>query len=109
MRGLRCRKRDGYYWWIVTRFQVWYIESQCRKKQTRYGHTGLTPELVEENASITMELPSARKNRPIWDLSCAAATGFTVFGANLSAGKRILLEHDLPDAPMFLIWAVKNA
>ena len=72
-----------------------------------YGHFGITPELSAENARITLEMPAARASRPLWDLGLMRAAGFTAFGADLSAGARILRERDLADAPLFLLWAKK--
>ena len=72
-----------------------------------YGHTGITPELSRENAEITLSMPASRHRRPQWDEELLKAAGFTRCGADESAGARILRERDLPDAPMFLIFAEK--
>ena len=72
-----------------------------------YGHFGITPALSEENARITLEMPAAGEDRPMWDLALIKGAGFTAFGTDLSAGRRILREHDLVDAPLFLLWARK--
>ena len=73
-----------------------------------YGHFGITPELSAENARIALEMPAARASRPLWDLDLVRAAGFTAFGADLTAGTRILRERDLADAPLFLLWAKKQ-
>lgn len=73
-----------------------------------YGHVGLTPELSRENAEITLSMPAGSVFRPVWDLSLLQAAGFSAFGADLTAGKRILRDKDLSDAPMFLVWAGKG-
>lgn len=77
------------------------------EKTGAYGHIGLTPELSRENALITLAMPAGGVIRPGWDLGVLGETGFSGFGADPGAGKRILREKDLSDAPMFLIWAVK--
>ena len=73
-----------------------------------YGHIGVTPELARENAEITLSMPAAAHARPEWDLSLAERAGFTVCRADAGAGKRVLRERDLPDAPLFLIAAEKG-
>lgn len=72
-----------------------------------YGHTGITPELSKENAEITLQMPAAAHDRPAWDLELAERIGFVQTGADPDAGRRILQEHDLSDAPLFLLYAVK--
>ena len=72
-----------------------------------YGHVGVTPALSRENAEITLAVPAGSHARPAWDLELAKAAGFSCAEADESAGKRILREKDLPDAPMFLLRAVK--
>ena len=76
-------------------------------KEGVYGHVGITPELSAENARITLAMPASRHNRPAWDLELLAAAGFSEYGADESAGARILRERDLIDAPLFLLWARK--
>ena len=73
-----------------------------------YGHIGLTPEMSLENAEITLSAPAGEAHRPLWDLGLLQAAGFSVFGADLTAGARILREKDLSDAPLFLVWAAKD-
>ena len=72
-----------------------------------YGHFGITPELSRENARITLEMPAAGARRPGWDLELVRRAGFTACSADLCAGKRVLRERDLADAPLFLLWARK--
>lgn len=72
-----------------------------------YGHVGLTPALADENAAITLAMPAAEHERPRWDLEIAESCGFTSCGADPGAGKRILQDRDLADAPLFLLWAKK--
>lgn len=72
-----------------------------------YGHFGMTADLVRENAEITLAMPAGMLRRPLWDVSTAKAIGFTDAGADEEAGKRILQERDLSDAPLFLFWARK--
>ena len=72
-----------------------------------YGHIGITEALSRENAEITLSMPAGYHHRPIWDLLLLERAGFTSFGTDLSAGRRILRERDLSDAPLFLIRARK--
>ena len=72
-----------------------------------YGHVGLTQELARENAAITLAMPAAEHERPKWDMEIAKRCGFSSWGADPGAGKRILQERDLADAPLFLLWARK--
>lgn len=72
-----------------------------------YGHIGVTPELARENAEITLSMPAAAHARPRWDMLLAERAGFTAYRADLTAGKRILQERDLADAPLFLLAANK--
>ena len=76
-------------------------------KEGIYGHIGVTPSLAAENARITLAMPASRHTRPAWDLELCADAGFARWGADGTAGRRILRERDLPDAPMFLLWAEK--
>ena len=72
-----------------------------------YGHTGITPALSRENAEITLAMPAAAHHRPAWDGELAGKIGFATWGADETAGRRILRERDLNDAPLFLFWARK--
>lgn len=76
-------------------------------KEGVYGHVGVTPALAAENARITLAMPASRHSRPAWDLELLERAGFSAFGADESAGARILRERDLADAPLFLLWARK--
>lgn len=73
-----------------------------------YGHCGMTPELEDENAHITLSMPISGKSRPEWDTEILRSLGCADCGFDKSAGVRILEENDLRDAPMFLIWAKKH-
>ena len=73
-----------------------------------YGHIGITPKLTHENAEITLSMPAADHKRPDWDKELAEKIGFASWGADRSAGRRILREKDLEDAPLFLFWAKKQ-
>ena len=72
-----------------------------------YGHIGLTPELSRENAEITLSMPAAEHARPDWDLELLHEAGFSRCSADPSAGRRILRDRDLSDAPLFRITARK--
>ena len=72
-----------------------------------YGHIGMTPELMMENARITLSVPASEHHRPQWDAQIAERIGFSSWGADEGLGKRVLMENDMSDAPMFLFWAKK--
>ena len=82
-------------------------ESYIQSKDV-YGHADITPEQSRENAEITLAAPAGSALRPEWDMELLHAAGFSSFGADLTAGKRILREKDLSDAPLFLVWAEKR-
>ena len=70
-----------------------------------YGHCGITPELEQENAAITLAMPISRQARPQWDMALLPRCGFSRCGCDEDAGRRILGDLDLADAPLFLITA----
>lgn len=70
-----------------------------------YGHCGVTPELERENAEITLSMPISRKQRPEWDRELLLRCGFAACEYDREAGRRVLREHDLEDAPLFLLAA----
>lgn len=72
-----------------------------------YGHCGMTPELEEKNARITLSMPMSQRLRPEWDAELLKALGCSDCGFDKTIGARILRGNDLADAPMFLIWARK--
>lgn len=72
-----------------------------------YGHCGMTPELEEKNARITLSMPMSQRLRPEWDAALLKALGCSDCGFDKTIGARILRENDLADAPMFLIRARK--
>ena len=72
-----------------------------------YGHVGMTQELMQENARITLSVPASAHHRPAWDEALAEKIGFSSWGSDETLGKRILRENDMSDAPMFLFWAKK--
>ena len=72
-----------------------------------YGHCGMTPALSEENAAITLAVPASRHPRPAWDVELCRAAGFAEVRVDATAGRRILHDRDLPDAPLFLLKATK--
>ena len=72
-----------------------------------YGHCGITPELEKKNAEITLSMPGSCKSRPRWDIELLSKIGFSNVSVDKTAGQRILREKDLPDAPLFLIYAKK--
>ena len=72
-----------------------------------YGHIGMTEELMQENAKITLSMPASEHRRPGWDEALAEKIGFSAWGSDETLGRRILRENDMSDAPMFLFWARK--
>lgn len=70
-----------------------------------YGHCGVTPELERENADITLSMPISRKQRPEWDRELLLRCGYAACEYDREVGRRVLREHDLEDAPMFLLAA----
>lgn len=100
---------------IVLNFDANYADNVRNQNQKEswikpedvYGHIGITKELSEENVRITLSMPASMHHRPQWDASLAEKIGFSEWGSDEEAGKRILLEHDLSDAPLFLFWARK--
>jgi len=67
----------------------------------------VTAELEAESAKITLSMPASRLQRPFWDLTVMEQTGFRAAGMDDKLGQRVLQEHDLPDAPLFLVWGKK--
>lgn len=72
-----------------------------------YGHCGITQELEQENAEITLSMPASRISRPTWDLEILRGIGFRDVKVDAAAGKRILGPRDLADAPMFLLAGIR--
>lgn len=107
----RILKRGG----ILLNFDANYADNVRHKNQKEswikpdgvYGHVGMTQELMLENAEITLSVPASTHHRPDWDRELAERIGYTSWGADETIGRRILLENDMSDAPMFLFWAVK--
>ncbi len=108
----RLLKQDG----VLLNFDANYADNVRHHNQAAsrikpgdvYGHIGITPKLTQENAEITLSMPAAAHKRPDWDMELAEKAGFTSWGADRSAGQRILREKDLEDAPLFLFWAKKE-
>ena len=100
---------------VLLNFDAAYAENVRNQNQRRswvtekdvYGHIGITPALSRENAEITLSMPASAHPRPGWDIALARAAGFSEVGADEDAGKRILKDKDLDDAPLFFLWAVK--
>ena len=100
---------------ILLNFDANYAENVRNHNQSAskvsetgvYGHCGMTPALSEENAEITLAVPASRHARPAWDAELCRKAGFAEVSADATAGARILQDRDLPDAPMFLLKAIK--
>lgn len=72
-----------------------------------YGHIGMTKELDKENTELTLMMPAGSNIRPAWDILLMQCAGFKSVDCDPQVGKKILLEHDLPDAPMFRLYGRK--
>lgn len=72
-----------------------------------YGHIGMTGEMEQENASITLAMDISRELRPAWDENILAQIGFHRCDVDLFVGRRVLGDLDLETAPMFGIYAIK--
>lgn len=72
-----------------------------------YGHCGITSDLQKENDDITLSMPCSVHHRPDWDIELIRETGFSEYSTDLNLGKKVLKDHDLTDAPLFLIQAQK--
>lgn len=72
-----------------------------------YGHIGMTKELDKENTELTLMMPAGSNSRPAWDIMLMRRAGFESVDCDTQIGKMILLEHDLPDAPMFRLYGRK--
>ena len=100
---------------VLLNFDADYAENVRRRNQRAsytdekgvYGHIGITPDLSRMNAEITLSMPASRHRRPDWDLELMQGAGFSSCGADRTAGRRILEEHDLPESPLFLVWGRK--
>ena len=100
---------------VLLNFDAAYADNVRNQNQKKswvtekdvYGHIGITPALSAENAEITLAVPASRHTRPAWDMELCRAAGFSAVDTDEDAGKRILRERDLADAPLFLLSAVK--
>lgn len=105
----RVLKKDG----ILLNFDADYAKTvdltptKVTDAKTPYGHQGMTQELEEENAYITRQMEISRWERPDWDKEALKEAGFSKVKTDETVGSRILKEKDLPEAPMFLVWAQK--
>lgn len=107
----RILKKDG----ILLNFDANYADNVRHHRQSDsyisssdvYGHCGVTPELEKESDDITLSMPCSVHHRPDWDLGLMKKIGFSESGSDVSLGKRVLQEHDLEDAPLFLVWGRK--
>lgn len=89
-----------------------HIRSESRQNvsvpaDSPYGHIGMTGDLIQENAAITLAMDISRENRPQWDAHILTGIGFQSCQIDPQVGKRVLGELDLAVAPMFGICAVK--
>lgn len=66
-----------------------------------------TEELEKENAEITLAMPASRQKRPEWDMEVLRESGLQNVSFDPAVGQKILLDHDLSDAPVFLVTGIK--
>jgi arsenite methyltransferase len=81
--------------------------SPVPSQDTPFGHQPLMDAMRKENAEITLSMEAGRQKRPAWDLGLLASCGFSEFGADLNAGKKIMKEWDQITSPMFVVCAKK--
>ena len=81
-------------------------EGAAERKIT-YGHDGVTEEQTRANREITLAMSVGREDRPAWDLKILSELGFRECFADPAAGERILRENSNPEAPIFMVTAVK--
>ena len=77
------------------------------ERRLTYGHDGVTEEQSRANREITLAMAVGREERPLWDLKVLRELGFRECSADVSAGDRILRENSNPEAPIFMVTAVK--
>ena len=84
-------------------------KSAMEKEETRekYGHRGITMQMVKDNEEITNYMPIGKELRPEWDLEILKGIGFSQLSYDENIGERVLKERNDPYAPMFLIYANK--
>ena len=111
MKCVNCEKAEAAAGWDSLAFERRKEWQSVYEWATGYEKAGLCPacraDLARENAAITLAMPAAEHERPKWDMEIAKRCGFSSWGADPGAGKRILQERDLADAPLFLLWARK--
>lgn len=73
-----------------------------------FDHQPLTDAMLKENEIITLSMEASRQIRPGWDLTILPSCGFSEFGADINAGKKIMKQWDQITSPMFVVWARKN-
>lgn len=107
----RIMKKDG----ILLNFDANYADNIRNHHQKDsyisssdiYGHCGITSDLQKENDTLTLSMPCSIHHRPDWDIELIRQIGFSKYTTDLNLGKEVLKQHDLADAPLFLIKAIK--
>lgn len=107
----RILKKGG----LLLNFDANYADNIRNQKQQDsyisssdiYGHCGITSDLQKENDDITLSMPCSIHHRPDWDIELIRKIGFSEYSTDLNLGKKVLKDHDLTDAPLFLIQAQK--
>lgn len=83
-------------------------KAKVHEEKIPYGHQGITPDLEQENAEITLSMRINHEDRPSWDEMYLKEIGFGTVLTDETLGARVLREHDLETAPMFKIYARKD-
>lgn len=104
----RVLKKNG----VLLNFDANYYkaldeESDSFSDEAPYGHSNLDEEMRRENKEITLSMPSAKYDRPKWDVEQLKNLGYKSCGYDLSLGDRILGYMNLNSAPMFKVWGIK--
>ena len=92
---------DANYGLALQRKSAEEKEEACNK----YGHRGMTMELVKANEEITNYMSIGKESRPEWDMEVLKRIGFSQCNYDVNIGESVLKERNDPYAPMFLIYA----
>ncbi|MBR1628444.1 MAG: class I SAM-dependent methyltransferase [Lachnospiraceae bacterium] len=76
-----------------------------------HAHQSLSPELLDENEEITLELSAYQKPRPAWDLTLLLESGFERVVVDTGIWRRIYAKQDefYNPVPIFALAAYKKA
>ena len=84
-------------------------KSEMEKEETceKYGHRGVTMQLLKDNEEITNYMSIGKELRPEWDMAVLKRIGFSQLDSDVNIGENVLKGRNDPYAPMFLIYAMK--